>query len=166
MKEPIPIDRLDWAIGARARSQKLLLALYDYGNREGYGSPESAQAWLFSSLVAVAFALWRAAFLADSPTRTWPEALRDAQELLETVLRTNTISFGTEHTLQGWTAGYYLKNAKLRLEDIFRSQRKSDRAGAEEDLTRVEGISLMETDPHETWNLFCGEAERLAQQLG
>src|SRR5512138_13215 len=63
---------------------------------------------------SVAFSLWRAAFFAESATRTWPQAVDDLKNLLQTVLRTNTINFANEHTFQGWTAGYYLKNAKLR----------------------------------------------------
>jgi hypothetical protein len=165
MSEPIRTERLNWAIEARARSQRLLLALYTFGEQRGYGSPDSAEAGVFSTLVGVAFSLWRAAFLADVPTRTWPEALRDAQELLSTVLATNAVTFGTEHKLQGWTAGYYLRNAKLRLQEAVEGRGESGQANAA-DIERVKGISLMGTDPHETWTLFCAEAERLARQLG
>ncbi len=153
-------ERLAWAIEARNRSQKLLLALYAFGQQNSYGLPESAEAKEFSVLVAVAFSLWRAAFLADAPTRTWPDALHDAQVLVEKVLSTNTIAFSTEHGLQGWTAGYYLKNAQLRLLQAHKDLGKS------EDVARVEGISLMGSDPHDTWALFCREAEQLARQLG
>lgn len=153
-------ERLNWAIGARERSQRLLLALYAFGEQKSYGSPDSPQAREFSTLAAIAFSLWRAAFLADAHTRKWPEALEDAQKFLKTVLRTNAIAFGTEHALQGWTAGYYLKNAKLRLQEILQGHDSA------EDVARVEGISLMGTDPHDTWTLFCVEAEQLAQQLG
>jgi hypothetical protein len=165
MSDDIPIERLEWAIGARERSQRLLLALYEFGGQKGYGSPESTEASVFSILVGVAFSLWRAAFLADALTRTWPEALDDAQKLLKTVLRTNTISFGTEHSLQGWTAGHYLKNAKLRLQEALQLLIGSGRADAE-DVARVGGISLMGTDPHDTWTLLRAEAEQLAQQIG
>jgi hypothetical protein len=56
---------------------------------------------VFSLLVGVAFSLWRAAFLAEMPTRKWPQALGDAQQILKTVLSTNTIAFTTEHKHQG-----------------------------------------------------------------
>jgi hypothetical protein len=161
MSAEIPVERLAWAIRARERSQMLLLALYEFGQCKGYGSPESREAWVFSILVGVAFALWRAAFLADASTRTWPEALEDAQALLKAVLRTNTVGFGTEHNLQGWTAGHYLKNAKLRLVEAFRLLVEAGRAHPQ-DVERIEGISLMGTDPHDTWTLVCDQAERLA----
>jgi hypothetical protein len=165
MSDDIPIERLAWAIGARERSQRLLLALYGFGKEKGYGSPESEEARVFSVLVAVAFSLWRAAFLADAPTRTWPEALDDVQEFLKTALRTNAIAFSTEHARQGWTAGYYLKNALLRLQDVLQSRVESGHALAE-DVARVRRISLMWTDPHDTWTRLCVEAEQLAQQIG
>jgi hypothetical protein len=156
------IKRLDWAIAARERSQKLLLALYEFGQHES----ERPKTEVFSLLVGVAFSLWRAAFLADAPTRTWPEALADAQEFLKTVLRTNAIAFNTEHTRQGWTGGYYLNNAKLRLEEVLRRQMESGQTHAAEDLTRIRNISLLGTDPHDTWTRFCEAAEQLAQQIG
>jgi hypothetical protein len=170
MSNPVAPDRLQWAIDARARSQRLLLALYQFGEDRNFGSasnefasplPETA---LFSLLVGIAFSLWRAAFLAEMPTRVWPEALRNAQTLLSRVLETNAIAFGTEHDLQGWTGGYYLNNAKLRLLEALRDQVASSRA-TDADVKRVD-VSLLETNPHDTWKLFCAEAERLANQLG
>lgn len=170
MQKPISPDRVAWAIDARARSQRLLLALYAFGEQRGFRSADEAfdhddqETQLFSLLVGVAFSLWRAAFLADMPTRTWPEALRDAHLLLDKVLSTNAIAFGTEHDLQGWTGGFYLNNAKLRLVEALRRQVPLGTASAA-DVARVE-VSLLGTDPHDTWRLFCEEAERLAQQLG
>ena len=160
----IPIENLKWAIAARDRSQRLLLALYALGEQKGVAEPRP-HAGTFSVLVGVAFSLWRAAFLADAPTRTGPEALDDARKLLKAVLRTNTISFGTEHSLQGWTAGYYLKNTKLRLEEILSGQ-VTPGFSNDEDLARVKKIVFYGTDPHVTWNSLCDEAERLAQQIG
>jgi hypothetical protein len=160
-------ERLEWAIGARERSQRLMLALYTFGQQR-YGSSDSdvsREAWAFSGLSGVAFSLWRAAFLADVPTRDLPGVLKDVQDLLGTVLATNAITFATEYKLQGWTGGYYLLNAKLRLQAIRRYQLESGNATAE-DVARVERISLVGTNPHETWMLFCEEAEQIAQKLG
>jgi hypothetical protein len=169
MSELIPTENVKWAIGARHRSQKLLLALSTFDDNSCDGRAESPEAELFSILVAVAYSLWRAAFLADAPTRTWPQALSDARKLLQNVLRTNTITFVTEHNLQGWTAGFYLKNAKLRLEQIFRGRLiASDgaRYADDEALARVERIVLVGTDPHVTWDSLCEEAERLSKRIG
>lgn len=156
MSDDILIERLAWAIEARESSQRLLLALYEFGQQID-DSTERPKTEIFSLLVGVAFSLWRGAFLTDKPTREWPNVLRNAQELLQKALSTNAIAFGTEHELQGWTGGYYLTNAKLRLQEALQAR--------PEDLARVK-ISLLGTDPHVTWTLFYEEAERLAQQIG
>ena len=60
-----------------------MLALYEFvGERDNVGLGASEESKVFGSLVGVTFSLWRAAFLADMPTRTWEQALEDAQELL------------------------------------------------------------------------------------
>jgi hypothetical protein len=48
MSEDIPIERLDWAIAARERSQRLLLALYDFGQQNEDGLAEHPQTEVFS----------------------------------------------------------------------------------------------------------------------
>jgi hypothetical protein len=158
MNQSTSVDRLEWAIAARARSQRLLLALWEW-KADGRGKPEID---LFSTLVGVAFSLWRAAFLTSMPTRTREEAHDDAHGLLESLLSTNSILFGQEHKLQGWTGGYYLNNAKLRLIEIY------GRAGigSRDDAKRVDDIKLIDTDPLQTWTQFCDEAEALAGTLG
>jgi hypothetical protein len=162
MDKPLPLARIEWAIEARARSQRLLLNLYDFGRRELYGETEGAKAKIFSALVGATFSLWRASFLLASETRrSWPDVLRDAQGLLETVLTTNAIAFTNEHKLQGWTAGFYLKNAKLRLVEI-RGKLLNDSDGA----SLIDAMPLVDTEPHDVWELFCVEAERLAEEIG
>jgi hypothetical protein len=173
MTKPSPTsERIAWAIDARARSQRLLLALFELGERHDYGltekrldPEEDRNAELFPSLASIAFSLWRAAFQADMATRGWSDAVRDAQQLLGTVLATNTVAFGPERDLPGWTGGYYLTNAKLRLQHVSRRLQDEGRA-TEADVARLEAISLINTNPHETWTLFCDEAERLAERIG
>lgn len=160
------IKNLHWAIEARARSQRLLLALYEFvGERDSVSLGASEESKVFGSLVGVAFSLWRAAFLADMPTRTWEQALEDTQELLAAVLTTNTIAFTTEYKLQGWTGGFYLTNARLRLESALGFRVKSGHATAE-DVDRVRAVTLFGTDPRETWKILCLEAEALARAIG
>jgi hypothetical protein len=154
------IRRFRWAIDARARSQTLLLALYQVSLQ---GPTEGRKTELFSLLVGVAFSLWRAAFLTIEPTRDWKGALSDAEKLLSALLKTNTLAPLTEMNLQGWTGGYYLNNAKLRLAEA--SRRLAEQLEeSPADVAKIAGISLLGTDPLETWTLFCDEAERLASR--
>ena len=110
-----------------------------------YGPSDSDNTRVFTTVVGAAFSLRRAALLTDAPTRQWPGALHDAQELLDTLLKTNALAFTTEHRLQGWTAGYYLKNAKLRLEEALQRLVETGRISAES-LRQAQAVSLMGTD--------------------
>jgi hypothetical protein len=168
--EPLDPVRGQWAIEARARSQRLMLTLYKFGLARGYDVPAGHESLadlsssVYAMLVSVSFSLWRAAFLTEMRPRTWPEALRDAQELLETVLKSNAVPATTEHTLQGWTGGYYLNNIRLRLRDILDREMFVDREGRE-DLEVVTAIELVRGNPTETWNRLCDVAERALKRL-
>lgn len=162
MTKNVDPDRIGWAIGARERSQRLLLALYRCGETRRDDLPDTREGRAFLTLVGIAFSLWRAAFLADAPTRDFRQALGDAQTLLGAVLSTNTVAFGTEHHLQGWTGGFYLNNAKLRLEAVLTLAVEAGRA-TDADVQRVASISLFGTNPHDTWSRLCEEAERIIE---
>lgn len=153
-------DTLKWAIEARARSQRLLLALYSNGQYRDADPLANPDARVFSLLAGIAFSLWRAAFLADAPTRTGTQALAHAYDLLGEVLKSNTIAFSTDQRLQGWTGGYYLNNAKLRLVEAFTIQLRAAEA------EQVRSMSLYDADPRNLWNDFCERAEELARTLG
>jgi hypothetical protein len=168
--EPLDPVRGEWAIDARARSQRLMLALYKFGLARGYDvaagpdGPADLNSSVYAVLVSVSFSLWRAACLTEMRPRNWPEALRDAQALLETVLKSNAVFVTTEHTLQGWTGGYYLNNIRLRLRDILDREVLANRVGRE-DLEAVTAIELVREDPTETWNRLYDVAERVLERL-
>jgi hypothetical protein len=140
------------------------MALYDLA-RFGGVPAESARAEVLSLLLGVAFSLWRAVSLGDTPNRRWPDALENSQAFLDAMASTKTIGLGLEYQLRGWATGYYLNNAKLRFEEILRRQMQSGEAH-HEDSARMESLTRLDAEPHETWTLFCHEAERLARQLG
>lgn len=156
----LDLGSVRWAIEARARSQRLLLALYSTVQYRAADPLTNDDARVFSLLVGVGFSLWRAAFLAEAPTRTGTKALAEAYELLGEVLRSNAIAFSTDQRLQGWTGGYYLNNAKLRLVEAL--MMRSRTAEAEQ----VRGMSLYGADPRKLWDDFCGRAEDLARTIG
>jgi hypothetical protein len=156
--------RSTWSLEARARSQRLLMALYDLA-RSGGASATSSRGEILSLLLGVAFSLWRAVSLADTPNRRWPDALESSQSFLDAMASTKTIGLGLEYQLQEWASGYYLNNAKLRFEEIRRRQMENGEA-SREDSARMGNLTPLDAAPHETWTLFCLEAERLARQLG
>lgn len=112
---PSESDHYGWLVAARSRNQDLLLRLFRFGTKhcEALHSDHD-QRTLFALLVGVAFSLWRAAFLTDTK-RTWPAILDDANKLLETVVRDNTINYPQDRATREWMGGYYLNNARWRL---------------------------------------------------
>ena len=169
--EPLDPLRGQWAIDARTSSQRLMLALYKFGRARGYEvvagpreDPADLDSSVYALMVSVSFSLWRVAFLTEMRPRTWPEALRDAQELLENVLRSNAVPFTSEQNLQGWTGGYFLNNARLRLRDILDREALANRVGREE-FEAVTAIELVRENPTETWNRLYEIAERVLERL-
>jgi hypothetical protein len=110
------IEHLRWAIDQRAEIQRTMLALYEYvrANRTslGYANPKE---YILDHLVGAAFSLWRAVFLAE--TFRSDETIRESQEgFLAKVISDNSITFGDDKINRAWTVGYYLDDAKLRVE--------------------------------------------------
>ncbi|MGE5835798.1 MAG: hypothetical protein ACM4AI_15045 [Acidobacteriota bacterium] len=156
--------RSTWSLDARTRSQRLLMALYDLAGAGGV-SATSPRGEMLSLLLGVAFSLWRAVSLADTPNRRWPDAFENSQAFLDVMAKTKTIGLGFEYQLQEWASGYYLNNAKLRFEEILRRQTRAGEA-MPEDSARMANLSGLDAEPHEIWTLYCHEAERLARRLG
>jgi len=65
-------------------------------------------------LVAAAFSMWRAVFLAETP-RDWGTVKAKREEFLARVVADNAIAYSDDKTNRAWTVGYYLDNARLRL---------------------------------------------------
>ena len=110
------VEHLRWAIGQRAEIQRTLLALYEYvrtnGSNAGYADPN---VYILDHLIGAAFSLWRAVFLAE--TYRTEENIRQSQEaFLAKVISDNSITFGDDKINRAWAVGYYLDDAKLRVE--------------------------------------------------
>lgn len=65
-------------------------------------------------LLGAAFSLWRAAFLIRG-SRTREELNAHALAFLDTLLWDNAITYQHDSRLYGWTSGYYVNNAAIRL---------------------------------------------------
>jgi hypothetical protein len=110
------VEHLRWAVNQRAEIQHSLLALYEYVRRTpstaGYAD---TKVYLLDHLIGAAFSLWRAVFLAE--THRTDEGIRESQEaFLAKVISDNSITFGDDKINRAWTVGYYLDDAKLRIE--------------------------------------------------
>jgi hypothetical protein len=110
------LDHLEWLVERRADVQYTLLALYKYVS----GSSEIDDHT--DDLIASAFSLWRAVFLAEVE-RDWSSVNRGQRDFLAKVIADNAISYADDKSTRAWSVAYYLDNAKFRLDgpsqDLF-----------------------------------------------
>lgn len=105
-----------WLIERRWRIQCLCLELYDYLEKNEIAV--KADWRFFSPLLAAAFSLWRAAFLAD-PDRKWEDIYEHAKTFFKFLIEDNAINYPQDRTTRAYSAGYYLNNAKFRLREVW-----------------------------------------------
>ncbi len=112
--EGVNLSRLKEMVDSRHGIQSLCFDLVSFMNNnyteiEQHKKTRSHTA----QLAGAAFSLWRAVFLTESTDSG--ELLITARSFLEKVVRTNMIGFNDDISMQAWTSGYYLNNAKYRL---------------------------------------------------
>jgi hypothetical protein len=122
MERPMPendavnTEHLKWLVERRADVQHTLLALYEHVSRC------SDQDDLIDDLIASAFSLWRAVFLAEID-RDWNSVNKGQRDFLAKVIADNAISYADDKSTRAWSVAYYLDNAKFRLDgpsqDLF-----------------------------------------------
>lgn len=118
------LAHLEWLIESRNENNrtalKLLSLFEDYPSqiRTSVHSPASQK------LVAVAFSLWRAAFLSDT-TGTRDRRIDNAENFLRKMLADNTIGFSQDIQWREWTVNFYLASAQFNLE-AYAPQMKID----------------------------------------
>lgn len=106
---------LEWAIAARAKNQicclRLLRLLDD--NSAFWKTKKASRA--AQELVAIAFSLWRAAFLAEK-TGSREQVVKDARDFLAGLIEDNAISYPQDKKAREWTFNYYTRHAGYALE--------------------------------------------------
>lgn len=109
-------EHLRWLIKSRSENQQAAVDLYDVLNR----FPKSGQTHAGQSLVAIAFSLWRAAFLADRTGKLRARSEK-ATVFLHKMIGDNAITYTQDRESREWTFKYYLDNAGYRLKDLANS---------------------------------------------
>jgi hypothetical protein len=138
-KRPLDLYHQAWAIQERARIQHTLLALYAYVLADTDTS-DSMRYVVADNLIAAAFALWRAVFLA-ADLRT-NETVRKRQEnFLATVIENNAITFGDDKRNSPWTFGFYVEAAKWRLKHADYVLREGLNVTPEENVEQLMQLS-------------------------
>ena len=112
-----PLSGYKWLIERRWRIQSLCLELHEYLRSNPI--PVKTDWRFFSPLLAAAFSLWRAAFLAD-PNRKPDDIYDHAVSFFEFLIEDNAISYTQDRKTRAYSAGYYLNNAKFRLHELWK----------------------------------------------
>ena len=108
---------LEWVIDSRARNNRAALSLLLTFEAYPDQISEAPYDGYAQQLVAIAFSLWRAAFLADrSPLRE--DRIDAAEQFLRRMLADNAIGYSQDVEWRDWTFNYYTQDAKLRLEKL------------------------------------------------
>ena len=108
------VEHLEWAINSRAKNQRAclrLLKLFE-AYEDFWKSKDASKA--AQDLVAVAFSLWRAAFLAEKSGKR-SEVFAHGREFLRKIIEDNAIGYGQDKASLEWTFNYYTKNARSSL---------------------------------------------------
>jgi hypothetical protein len=113
-KKEVNLEHLEWAIQSRAKNQKSCLKLLVLleNHADFWNAKKASKA--AQDLIAVAFSLWRAAFLAEKSGKR-SEVFAHGRDLLEKVIEDNAISYLQDKNSREWTFNYYTKNARSSL---------------------------------------------------
>jgi hypothetical protein len=112
---PGHLKHLEWAIRSRYSNQQCslkLLALFE-DHETIWKTQKLARA--AQDLIAVAFSLWRAAFLADK-SGSREAVFAHGKEFLARLIEDNSISYPQDKTAREWTFNYYTRNARSSLQ--------------------------------------------------
>jgi hypothetical protein len=158
------LDHLEWLIERRSDVQHTLLALYKFvssGNDDVFDHVDD--------LIASAFSLWRAVFLAEID-RDWNLINKHQRDFLAKVIADNAISYADDKSTRAWSVAYYLDNAKFRLDGpsqdlfgespglTFRHTKHGDAAATREEWDKIHDYLRM------LMNKICGTSFLLREK--
>ena len=117
MDEP-KLKHLAWAIQSRARNQMCSLQLLALFNAHEKVWKTRKYARAAQDLTAVAFSLWRAAFLAEK-IGTRSAVFEHGRKFLAKIIEDNAIAFTQDKGSNEWTFNYYTRNARSSLQTLY-----------------------------------------------
>jgi hypothetical protein len=115
----------DWLLSRRSDIQRLMADLYFFSKGKPDLDRPETNALIYGHLVAIAFSLWRAAFLAAN-SRDWEKTFKNIEPFLNKLIKDNSFLFPDEKTSGSWMVTYYLQNARLRLLHAFKHLKDTD----------------------------------------
>jgi hypothetical protein len=103
----ISIAHFEWAVSNRAANQLASIKLLDLMRKHPEEVKSATHGANAQRLVAVAFSLWRAVFLADK-AGVRKVVIAQAQQFLEKLITDNAIAFAQDRASREWTFNYYM----------------------------------------------------------
>lgn len=141
-------EYLKWLVDIRSRNQlasaKLYKLLKDHPNQTK--KFRGSMRYDAQTLVAIAFSLWRSAFLSGR-SNSGTETAHHAEMFLGEMLETNAINFPQDKNSRNWTFNYYTANARNRLLEYA-----EDNPSFDVDKSKLERGSTL--SPKARWVLF------------
>jgi hypothetical protein len=109
------LKHMEWAIRSRYSNQLSslqLLTLFE-NHEEIWKTQRFSKA--AQDLIAAAFSLWRAAFLADKSGKR-SAVFADGKKFLGNLIEDNSIAYVNDKNAREWTFNYYTRNARYALQ--------------------------------------------------
>lgn len=162
-----------WLVDRRFQIQTQLVDLNSFlANNLTTIEAHKIQRRICGLLIGATFSLWRAVFLTRVGDREWNQILAAGQNFMERVIETNAIGFSDEYNDKNrtWAVGYYLNNARFRVEKSIRELLEakrgiipaSNRKSLATLLKKLEvGISEEKRQPRDVWD----ETDRAVKRI-
>jgi hypothetical protein len=148
------LTHLRWVVGARAKNQRRLYDLLRYGRThcDAIECDDDRQT-VFTLLVGAGFSLWRAAPLSEVE-RSNAKIAEAANQLLDRLVRDNSIGYPQDQDTREWMGGYYVNNAKWRLQDVCLTLSRSPRLRLDAITLRraIDGVHVDTLPLKESWS--------------
>jgi hypothetical protein len=109
------LNKLTWAANSRYRNQMCSVRLLELFVRYEAAWKTRRLSRAAQDLLAVAFSLWRAAFLANKTGRR-AEVFMHGRTFLQQIIEDNAISYLQDKNSREWTFNYYTRNARSSLQ--------------------------------------------------
>ena len=94
-----------------------LLVILDVEENVRTIAGQSTEGKVVGLLIGIGFSLWRAVFLAHAE-RDPLAVLEHGRDVLRLVVEDNAIGYPADKTHRAWTVGFYLNNARYRIEAL------------------------------------------------
>jgi hypothetical protein len=116
----LSIKHLSWVVESRTVLQRTSLELFELLQKNKTVLTQKQNAELIRALLASAFSLWRAAFLADKSGER-KKVIHDGYEFLGKILTDNAIGYPQDRAMREWSYDYYMDAANFSLRKLAKT---------------------------------------------